>query len=489
MSVTGKEGNITESDAAGSEKARYGDRFKEMGSVPFPIEEINEAVENSNIYSDFTLQNEDDKFLYLSVRDKGILQPLQISTDGTLLSGHRRLYAARHVGLEHVPVIIEAVQWKGLSNQDRVKLLSEYNQQREKDFNERLRESLAKTDPEAAYRHIKQCRVMRENEQEQFSVIEMGVRRSRAKITTQHFADAVKKLVHSVRDQWTIGQRNIHYWLLNDPPLTHDSKPGSHYQNTKQDSKKLSSLVTRLRLNGQIPMRAICDDTRTTRRWQTFDTVDSYIHAEVNELFNGYFGPLQRGQPDHPEQAAALLLRTLYSPEEPIFCGNTFCEGKDRIQTAHAHAESFLSGDPIPPLMIGNPLTGEEGYTKGGKKSFRADSCVADYRYALFECDLPEITLETQAGFLWGRIKAGWPVVSITYSGGKSLHALLRVDAENQREWDELVKGQLFQILARFGADPACKTAARLTQMPGHLRADKGRMQQLLWLQRPEAKY
>ncbi len=187
---------------------------------------------------------------------------------------------------------------------------------------------------------------------------------------------------------------------------------------------------------------------------------------------------------DHPEQAAALLLRTLYNPGERIFCGDTYGK-RECIQTAERHADSFLNGATVPPLFIVNPLTGEEGETKSGKPSFRADACISAHRFALYECDLPAVPLEVQAGFLAGRIKAGWPVASIVYSGGKSLHALLKVDCTDPEAWTRDVRGDLFPVLEKLGADKACRNPSRLSRLPGHHR-DNGKRQELLWLDTPQ---
>lgn len=54
---------------------------------------------NGEIYGPVQL---DDAFI-VSVRELGILQPLRIATDGTVLAGHRRLAAAKEIGMEVVP--------------------------------------------------------------------------------------------------------------------------------------------------------------------------------------------------------------------------------------------------------------------------------------------------------------------------------------------------------------------------------------------------
>jgi hypothetical protein len=192
---------------------------------------------------------------------------------------------------------------------------------------------------------------------------------------------------------------------------------------------------------------------------------------------------------DYPGQAAALFLRTLYSPEDMVFCGTDNLYGlnqKNAIRGAYELSESILDGAPFPPFIVCNPLSGELAPTKDGKgQTYRGDNCVSSYRYTVFESDIAP--LEIQAAFLWGRIQAGWPIVSITYSGGKSLHALIRVDGiETAEQWKQEIREGLFPFLVTLGADDACANPARLTRFPGYYREDKGKRQTLLWLALPE---
>jgi hypothetical protein len=81
----------------------------------------------------------------------------------------------------------------------------------------------------------------------------------------------------------------------------------------------------------------------------------------------------------------------------------------------------------------------------------------------------------------------GWgldAVTAVTFSGSKSLHALLRVDAANREEWEKSVKGGLFRrVLVPLGCDRACVNPARLSRLAGARRADKGgAVQKLLFV-------
>ena len=96
---------------------------------------------------------------------------------------------------------------------------------------------------------------------------------------------------------------------------------------------------------------------------------------------------------------------------------------------------------------------------------------------------------------LWLRalVQLPIPIVAAYTSGGRSIHALARIDAGCKEAWDSL-RDDLLPILAPLGADPAALTAVRLTRLPGTLRhgsrAKDGkvkpfpspRLQRLLWL-------
>jgi hypothetical protein len=77
---------------------------KKWDKSHFLFSKINVARENDPLCDKFGIANLDDRELVLSIRDCGIQEPLSVSADNVLLSGHRRLAAAKYVGLVHVPV-------------------------------------------------------------------------------------------------------------------------------------------------------------------------------------------------------------------------------------------------------------------------------------------------------------------------------------------------------------------------------------------------
>lgn len=109
----------------------------------------------------------------------------------------------------------------------------------------------------------------------------------------------------------------------------------------------------------------------------------------------------------------------------------------------------------------------------------RHAACVTRYPYAVLESDtIPPAT--------WLRILVQLqdPIAAIYTSGGKSIHALIKVNCTTAAEFNQR-RRELITRLAPVGADPAALTAVRLTRLPGVIRAEKpgpGNLQRLLYL-------
>lgn len=175
---------------------------------------------------------------------------------------------------------------------------------------------------------------------------------------------------------------------------------------------------------------------------------------------------------------AAHLLRVLYRPGERVFCGERYGAGEG-VRMAADWIAAFDDGRPVPPHFIPNPLTGREHPLPGGKLSKRGDSAVAGFLYAVAEMD--GMDKASQLALWWGFRSA--PIVALIDSGGKSVHAILRVECETRAEWEREIEGQLFpRVLVPLGCDPACRNEARLSRLPGHYRAEKQAWQRLLYL-------
>ena len=266
----------------------------------FSHNEIHPAPENNLVYDGFSpSHDEDDYALYKSIKEEGIREPLHVSVDGVILSGHRRHAAARLLQLDRIPCIVNDVVYRNLSKDERLAELAVYNKQRDKSYVERLREAMLSIDPDQAHQRLIADRQKRFREVD--NNIVMGPRKNRARITTLAFLRAAQTALESERDYWPLTVRRVHYLLLNDPPLRHDKKPGSIYRNDKASYKALTNLLLRARLAGEIPLDAIDDETRPIMAFVGYQSSADFIKNETEQYLRHYRRDLLRGQQNHIE--------------------------------------------------------------------------------------------------------------------------------------------------------------------------------------------
>jgi hypothetical protein len=75
--------------------------------VLVPVSDISPAPENDEIYGVVSPDDPEVRELARSINQVGLKDPLLISQDRFIISGHRRWVAAQLVGLKDVPVRIE----------------------------------------------------------------------------------------------------------------------------------------------------------------------------------------------------------------------------------------------------------------------------------------------------------------------------------------------------------------------------------------------
>ncbi len=114
------------------------------------MEAIRPSPENDRLYRAIDPDDPEIVALAESVAEFGVREPIVVTRDGWILSGHRRYVAALLAGLNCVPCRIEPLRRS--DDLDRfVRLLREYNRQRTKSLDEQLREEVISLDPQAAY--------------------------------------------------------------------------------------------------------------------------------------------------------------------------------------------------------------------------------------------------------------------------------------------------------------------------------------------------
>jgi len=206
-------------------------------------------------------------------------------------------------------------------------------------------------------------------------------------------------------------------------------------------------------------------------------TWDDYLPAEVEN----YEETIATNSPkkDKPYQMAIKYLETLFEPDEFVGYVHSAIFKEDRQKWIPANAGVWRKRDDIIAdlkryrnfdafgtinenagawIRI-NPLDG-----KGA-----GDKNVTRYTYALAEAD--SMPIEEQKKLL---INLKLPIAALVESGGKSVHAVVKIGASNKAEYDQRV-AFLFTELAKhnFIVDTNNKNPSRLSRLPGVMRGDK----------------
>jgi len=141
--------------------------------------------------------------------------------------------------------------------------------------------------------------------------------------------------------------------------------------------------------------------------------------------------------------------------------------------------------DLVGEIVRPNPFTGSQGTTKDGKASYIAQDCLAAYRHMVFEFD--NLALDDQCRFWAGFVrKSTLPLVSLVYSGNKSIHGIVRVDASDVGTWKSY-RERILRLFAsdrdkRRQLDPQALHPLTGTRLAGVCRRSTGKLQELLWV-------
>lgn len=159
--------------------------------------------------------------------------------------------------------------------------------------------------------------------------------------------------------------------------------------------------------------------------------------------------------------------------------------------------------DPCPTHIGVNYYTGEATKTAKGAESYANKDTVATFGHLLVEFDT--LTLDEQLRFWNGVVMSkALPVLSLVFTGNKSIHGLIRVRehssgddlfGETTREaklqmWERQVR-ETWRLCCsdddpRFRCDAACKDCSRMTRFPGGWYGQTCTPQLLLWCNTPE---
>jgi hypothetical protein len=274
------------------------------------------APENDDVYKAISWDDPDIRELARSIKEHGVQEPILISRDGYIISGHRRRMASYLAGLDRVPVRIHPIS-RADNRAEFLKLLVEMNSQRIKSVSEILHESSIKIDPKAAHQQIVN---ERKEKQEQRSTDNLSAidpvdngRRCNISSAKMPLLKAILSVLTEHRAYWPLSDRQIHYRLLGEnAPLIHASKPDSRYDNNVKSYRALTDILTRGRINGLVPWAAIDDETRPIDLNEAWDNPGEFFRSQFENFLTGYWRNRQRSQPDHIEICIEkLTVRTI----------------------------------------------------------------------------------------------------------------------------------------------------------------------------------
>lgn len=210
-----------------------------------------------------------------------------------------------------------------------------------------------------------------------------------------------------------------------------------------------------------------------------FDPRNSLVMGWNDEIFDDGDDFNEHSAPDefNPCEQLKTYLLTLFKPDELVsFVTNDVWQDKDRwvpgkgvsdrtagelIASLEKHPDDLGAtvGDWKPDAgawIRFNPVDG---------KGVKNDNVTA-FRYALVESD--SMPISDQDAMIR---KLELPVACLVHSGGKSLHAIVRVDAKDHQEYRKRVEF-LYDFLEKNGmaVDKQNRNPSRLSRMPGATR-------------------
>ncbi len=187
-----------------------------------------------------------------------------------------------------------------------------------------------------------------------------------------------------------------------------------------------------------------------------------------------------------PQFDGALLVGALYRPGELVNFVTEFKSETDAAENVKARPVGKGRTAERDSVVAEWEQRGVEGSEAGGWLRMNptdgkgiADANVTAFRFALLESDT--LPMELQLSLF---AKLPLPIAAILSSGGRSVHAWVKVDARDAGEYRATV-AQMLALLARFGVDGKNKNPSRLSRLPGARReigAAGDGVQRLLYL-------
>jgi len=183
-----------------------------------------------------------------------------------------------------------------------------------------------------------------------------------------------------------------------------------------------------------------------------------------------------RSAVDPAEVSSEEFLDALYRSDERVLIFHEV----DKRGNPWTQGEAVFPLDPVPTegkcgvWFLAQPVDGEyHANPRTGKTSRRSEEAVVRWPFLVLESDDAPVR-----EWLGALARLPLRIAAIYSSGGRSVHALVRVDAVTKGQWDDLVRRQMapgLKFLVLNGADKGVFSAVRLTRLPGAMRLGRTR--------------
>jgi len=258
---------------------------------------IEPAPENDTLYD--PIRPDDPAFLELrrQIESQGMIDPIVVSCDGYIISGHRRHKVAELLGWAKVKVRIMPDVSHDRDPDRFMQLLLSANTQRVKTTQEAVREGVVEMGANAWQRI---CRYRTGAALiDGVQVVELVGTKKRSAITQKlSLRDAIQETVYANELDWPLSDRKVFYLLLNVQGLLRNDVRGTPFVNNGESYDDVTDMLTRMRLDESIPFDAIGDETRPVIKWGTHRSVGTFVQRSLRNLFSGYWRDLLQSQPN-----------------------------------------------------------------------------------------------------------------------------------------------------------------------------------------------
>lgn len=357
--------------------------------MPREVSDLRPSPENDYIYGKVNLASADFLALVRDIQTAGIREPIVVTNDNFIVSGHRRFAAAKKLGLRSVPAATLPLARLTCDSSVYMGILRAHNHQRRKSVADEVREAIVDIDPEKCadelFEHRDQQR-LRDMSQSGTVVDGVAVRvRSKISEKKQEMLEAVQRVIRENRKYWPLSVRQVHYRLINLSPRINTSAR-KRYKNTQACYKNLCDLMVRARTEGIIDWRVIADETRQSVNPTRHASLHHYVSDEFENYFlKGYRRDLLATQPCRIELLYEKL--TVKSIVEPIAdrygVQYTALRGYAAAVSIKEVADRFIESgkDRLVVLLLADLDADGHGIGDSVVKSLRDDFHIPDWKF------------------------------------------------------------------------------------------------------------